>query len=59
MFDEYKRISGHMFEEKIKKELSGNKPFLECVLSFSECIRDKQAYFARLLFQNANGNFIN
>jgi hypothetical protein len=35
MFDEYKSISGHSFEEKIKKELSNNALLLECVLVFS------------------------
>jgi hypothetical protein len=35
MFNEYKKISGHMFEEKLKNELSNNKLFLDCVISFS------------------------
>ena len=35
MFNEYKSISGHLFEEKLKKELSNNVLLFECVLVFS------------------------
>lgn len=54
MFDEYQKITGKStFEEDLKKECSGD--LLKILSAIVSCVKDRQAYFATLLYKCMKG----
>jgi len=52
-FEEYESLAGHSIEEGLKKEFSGD--LLNSFNSIVQCVRDKQSYFASLLYKSMHG----
>lgn len=53
IFDEYQRGTGHSIEQAIQHEFSGDNK--ECFLALVECVRNRAAYFAKLLHGTMKG----
>jgi hypothetical protein len=53
MFDEYEKLTGKAFDEDLKKECSGD--LYKVLSAIVSCVRDKQAFFAALLYKSMKG----
>lgn len=53
MFDEYQSVAGKSLEDSITSETSGD--FRNGLLALVQCIRNKQAYFANVLYKSMKG----